>query len=309
MNPNDATLLYDQPQTPKPNQEPQVISNETPETPVTTDEQPKNESEQTPVQSAKNQSLKSAGISAAAGAVGGAVAGLGVQYADDLANKAGDAINAVEGWLGLNDNKEEELPAPGSEPAADPNAPAEPQNTHTENEPAQPATTQNVAHNPAPQPQEPEQPQQPAAEQPTNQTEQGTQLDTNHDGVTDAIALDQNHDGVVDAVAIDQNQDGTIDAVIIDQNQDGYAESQLVDVNHDGVVDAALVDSDGDHDLDTAIVDTNHDGQFTDADTTQALPEDHTIELYAHDANQPAGEAIADNQHDYDNNGPVDEWT
>lgn len=67
MNPNDATLMYDQPQTPKNNQEPLIISNESQsEAPIATDEQPKSESEQTPAQPPKNQTLKSAGVSAAA---------------------------------------------------------------------------------------------------------------------------------------------------------------------------------------------------------------------------------------------------
>lgn len=308
MNPNDATLMYDQPQTPKNNQEPLVISNESQsESPIATDEQPKSESEHTPAQPPKNQTLKSAGVSAAAGAVGGAVAGLGVQYADNLVDKAGDAVETVEGWLGLNDSKEEATPVPGAEPGGDPNAPTEPQNTLTDNEPNAPAEPQNVAHNPTPQPQEPAQPQQ--TEEPVvSQTEQGTPLDTNQDGVTDAVALDQNHDGVVDAIAIDQDQDGTIDAMILDQDQDGYADGQLVDANHDGVVDGALVDSDGDHDLDTIVVDTNHDGQFSEADQTQAMQEDLTIELTAHD--QPGGEAITDTgeEQDYDNDGPVEDW-
>ena len=312
MNPNDATLMFDQPLTPKNEQEPLVISNESqPEALApATDEQPKTETVQPQSQNTQKQDLKSAGISAAAGAVGGAVAGVGVQYADDLMDKAGEAVETVEGWLGLKNDTEEPAPVTAGEPGADPNAPAEePQNTQTtpqaQAEP-QPVATNDAA--PAAETAEPVEAQTVAqTEQPTNDAQQGTPLDLNNDGTVDAVAMDQNHDGIVDAVAIDQDQDGAIDAMVIDQNQDGYADSELVDSNHDGVVDGALVDTDGDHDLDTVLVDTNQDGQFTDADQAQPLEHDLTIELSAHD--QPADEAVADNgAADYDNDGPVEDW-
>ena len=108
----------------------------------------------------------------------------------------------------------------------------------------------------------------------------GIVLDSNRDGVADAVGLDTNHDGRIDTVGVDLNHDGHIDAVGVDINHDGHADAVGVDfdgdghldafgfdTNHDGTLDTYGVDLDGDGNIDFVEHDYDQDGQLDDFDS------------------------------------------
>lgn len=69
------------------------------------------------------------------------------------------------------------------------------------------------------------------------------ELDTNENGVTDAVSF-QIAPGI-EAVAVDQNEDGTFDAVLIDMSGDGTLDTMVAPDGHGGFVIGYDDDGDG----------------------------------------------------------------
>jgi outer membrane protein OmpA-like peptidoglycan-associated protein len=87
-------------------------------------------------------------------------------------------------------------------------------------------------------------------------------VDTDGDGVPDRVAnVDTDGDGIRDAVAVDTDGDGVPDAVMVDTDGDGVPDKVAnVDTDGDGIRDAVAVDTDGDGVPDAIMVDTDGDG-------------------------------------------------
>jgi hypothetical protein len=108
-----------------------------------------------------------------------------------------------------------------------------------------------------------------------------TTLDTDDDGVLDAIGLDFDGDGRLDDALADLDGDGTADHLLLDLDDDGRSEASFTDdgsgtwaVGVDGrsgqvrwfgldgaeLIGGPLVDFDGDGQLDDRLLDVDRDG-------------------------------------------------
>lgn len=101
-------------------------------------------------------------------------------------------------------------------------------------------------------------------------------VDTDDDGVYDAIGLDFDGDGSLDDALVDSDSDGTADHLLLDLDDDGNAEASFTDdgsgtwavggqirwLGLDGVelTGGPLVDFDGDGQVDDRVVDVDRDG-------------------------------------------------
>ena len=92
----------------------------------------------------------------------------------------------------------------------------------------------------------------------------GVPIDTDGDGVPDAVGFDNDHDGRFDAIGIDTDHDGKIDALGIDRDQDGHIEVMGRDTDHDGHLDTFGFDTDHDGEIDAVAHDYDGDGDFDD---------------------------------------------
>ena len=101
-------------------------------------------------------------------------------------------------------------------------------------------------------------------------------VDTDDDGVYDAIGLDFDGDGRLDDALADSDGDGTADHLLLDLDDDGNAEASFTDdgsgtwavggqirwLGLDGVelTGGPLVDFDGDGQIDDRVIDVDRDG-------------------------------------------------
>ncbi len=92
----------------------------------------------------------------------------------------------------------------------------------------------------------------------------GVPIDTDGDGVPDAVGFDNDHDGRFDAIGIDTDHDGKIDALGIDRDQDGHIEVMGRDTDHDGHLDTFGFDTDHDGEIDAVAHDYDGDGDVDD---------------------------------------------
>ena len=59
-------------------------------------------------------------------------------------------------------------------------------------------------------------------------------LDTNGDGIADAIGKDFDGDGVIDTISIDTDGDGIVDTIQYDSDGDGFMDEEIIDMDGDG---------------------------------------------------------------------------
>lgn len=59
-------------------------------------------------------------------------------------------------------------------------------------------------------------------------------LDTDGDGIADAIGSDFDGDGVIDSVSIDTDGDGIVDTIQYDSDGDGIMDEEIIDMDGDG---------------------------------------------------------------------------
>jgi hypothetical protein len=71
-------------------------------------------------------------------------------------------------------------------------------------------------------------------------------IDADGDGADDMASLDTDDDGVAEAVFLDHGRDGSFDHAVLDTDGDGTADLGFEDVDNDGTVDQYSKDTDGD---------------------------------------------------------------
>ncbi len=89
---------------------------------------------------------------------------------------------------------------------------------------------------------------------------EGPEIDSDLNGVADAVGIDADQDGVEDTWHWDTDEDGHFDMVALDPDQDGVADVNGIDADSDGDIDTVTEDTDGDGFTDTVADDTDGDG-------------------------------------------------
>jgi hypothetical protein len=77
---------------------------------------------------------------------------------------------------------------------------------------------------------------------------------------------------------IDSNKDGMIEAIAVDKDQDGFVDILAVDTNHDEAPDAFFLNADGTPGLDLLAIDPNRDGTLDDLQGVE-LEENQHIQM------------------------------
>jgi hypothetical protein len=85
-------------------------------------------------------------------------------------------------------------------------------------------------------------------------------IDTDHDGVANAVAYDVDGDGDIDKAFVDTDGDGRLDTLVVDRDGDGNPDAFYSDTNGDGRIDVVGLDNDGDGNLDQVAIDRDFDG-------------------------------------------------
>jgi hypothetical protein len=113
-----------------------------------------------------------------------------------------------------------------------------------------------------------------------------------HQSTTDPEAVDTDGDGVADAIRSDTDGDGIVDTVGLDTDDDGKIDTIGRDTDHDGRIDAMGVDQDEDGRTEIIGMDTDHDGG---------------IDTYGYDADEDGDVDVVG--HDYDEDGDIDSFS